>query len=152
MSRTRRLLVFAALLIPTAATGADSPKETAKDAPKQKRPALEVRVSPRFGFSPVLAHLTAELKGGDEIEEYYCPEIEWEWDDGGKSVQEPDCPPFEAGKTPMERRYTAEHEYRRAGSYTIRFAMRRGNRTLAQGSVRLTVKPGLGDRTQEPGE
>ena len=61
---------------------------------KPKKPTLDIRVSPRMAFSPVTVHLVAELKGGDDIEEYYCPEIEWDWDDGGKSVHEADCPPF----------------------------------------------------------
>ena len=64
--------------------------------------------------------------GGDDVEEYYCPELEWDWDDGGKSVQESDCPPFEAGVTKIERRFTAEHEYRKAGVYNVKVTMRSG--------------------------
>ena len=59
-----------------------------------------------MAFSPVNVLLTAELTGGDDVDEYYCPEIEWNWDDGGKSVHEADCAPLESGGT-FERRYTA---------------------------------------------
>jgi hypothetical protein len=119
----------------------------AKPEAKLKKPRLDVRATPRMAFSPVNVFLVAELQGGDDVEEYYCPEIEWEWDDGGKSIQEGDCPPFTPGTTKIDRRFTAEHEYRRSGIYNIKVTMRRANRSLAVSSVRVTVRPGLGDRT-----
>jgi len=122
------------------------PADDAKPEAKLKKPRLDLRATPRMAFSPVNIFLTAELQGGDDVEEYYCPELEWDWDDGGKSVQEGDCPPFAAGTTKLERRFTAEHEYRRAGVYNIKVTMRRANRSLAASNVRVTVRPGLGDR------
>ena len=122
------------------------PADDAKPEAKLKKPRLDLRATPRMAFSPVNIFLTAELQGGDDVEEYYCPELEWDWDDGGKSVQEADCPPFAAGTTKLERRFTAEHEYRRAGVYNIKVTMRRANRSLAASNVRVTVRPGLGDR------
>jgi hypothetical protein len=116
---------------------------------KQKKPTLELRVTPRMAFSPVTILMVAELKGGDDIEQYYCPEIEWDWDDGGKSVHEADCPEYEAGKSTIERRFTAEHQYPKAGLYNVKVTMRRANRTLAQTTIKITVRPGLGDRTME---
>ncbi|HET8647233.1 MAG TPA: hypothetical protein VFO85_17180 [Vicinamibacteria bacterium] len=118
------------------------------DGPKPRKPRLEVRASPRMGFSPVNVLLTAELMGGDDVEEFHCPEIEWDWDDGGKSVHEADCTPFEAG-TRIQRRFTAEHEYRRAGSYRVKATMRRSGRNLAVASATVTVRAGLGDPTIE---
>jgi hypothetical protein len=115
---------------------------------KLKKPDLELRAIPRMGFSPVNVFVTGELKGGDDVEEYYCPELEWDWDDGGKSVHEADCPPYEEG-TKIERRYTEEHEYKRAGVYTVKLTMRHAGRTFAAQTVRVTVRPGLGDQTRE---
>jgi hypothetical protein len=120
----------------------------AADAPKPKKPKLEVRATPRMAFSPVNVFFTAELTGGDDVEEYYCPEVEWEWDDGSKSVQESDCPPY-APDTRIERRFTAEHQYGVAGSYNPKVTFRRTGRTFVTGSVRVTVRAGLGDPTQE---
>ena len=74
---------------------------------KPKKPRFELRATPRMAFSPVNVFLTAELMGGDDVEEYYCPELEWEWDDGGKSTQESDCAPFEAGKSARSSAATA---------------------------------------------
>jgi hypothetical protein len=116
---------------------------------KPKKPRLELRASPRMAFSPVSVLLTAELIGGEDVEEYHCPELEWDWDDGGKSVQEGDCDPFEPGKTTIERRFTADHEYHRAGVYQIKATMRRNNRTLSIATVKVTVRPGIGDPTME---
>ena len=119
---------------------------SAGDQGRARKPRLEVRASPRMAFSPVMVLATAELRGGDIAEEFYCPALEWDWDDGGKSIQEGDCAPFVTGTTKIDRRFTAEHEYRRAGVYNIKVTMRRANRALAASNVRVTVRPGLGDR------
>jgi hypothetical protein len=116
---------------------------------KPKKPRLDLRATPRMAFSPVNVFVTAELMGGDDVEELHCPELEWDWDDGGKSTAESDCTPFEPGVTKIERRFTAEHTYRRAGVYNLSVTMRRSNRTLAKASARVTVRAGLGDRTME---
>jgi PKD repeat protein len=135
-----------------AAAALAAPATRAEEA-KPKKPKLDLRATPRMAFSPVNVLLTAELTGGDDVEEYYCPELEWDWDDGGKSVHEADCPEFEAGKSKIERRFTTEHEYKKAGLYNVKLTMRHANRTLAQTTVKITVRPGLGDRTMEnPGQ
>jgi len=139
----------AALTAAIAVTLAAPASADARPEAKAKKPRLDLRATPRMAFSPVNVFLTAELQGGDDVEDYYCPQLEWDWDDGGKSVQEGDCPPFVAGTTKIDRRFTAEHEYRRAGVYTIKVTMRRANRSLAASNVRVTVRPGLGDRTIE---
>jgi hypothetical protein len=135
--------LFAAGLLACALPGAAAEKDKGK-------PHLELRSAPRFAFSPVNVLFTAELKGGGDIEQYYCPEVEWEWGDGGKSVQESDCPPFVAGETKIDRRFTNYHEYRRAGNYRITVSLRKADDTIAKTSVTLQVKPGIGDPTIEP--
>ena len=117
--------------------------------PKGKAPALDVRAIPRMAFSPVNVLVIAELKGGDDLEEYYCPEVEFFWDDGGKSVQEADCPPFEPG-TKIERRYSAEHYYERAGNYGVTVILRRAGKVLRKQTFRLNVRAGLGDPSEVP--
>lgn len=133
--------VALALVLPSHGARADAPKE------KPKKPRLDLRATPRFAFSPVTIFLTAELMGGDNVEELYCPELEWDWDDGGKSVHEADCPPWEAGKTEIQRRFTAEHMYPKSGVFNVTVTMRRTGKNIAKASVRIQVKPGAGDRT-----
>jgi len=140
---------WATVLLAAAAAAAsgDTKPET-----KTKKPSLELRATPRTAFSPATVHFTAELTGGDDSETYYCPEIEWEWGEGGKSVHEADCAPYEDGSTKIERRFTASHGYNLAGIYTIKVTLRKASRTIVSQTVRVTVRAGLGDPTQDPNE
>ena len=146
------LLASLFVLGPLAAANGPQDSPTPAPAAKPKKPRLDLRATPRMAFSPVTIFLTAELMGGDDHEDFYCPELEWDWDDGGKSVQESDCPEFEPGKSKIERRFTAEHSYGKAGNYNVKLTMRHANKMLAQTAVKITVRPGLGDRTlTDPG-
>jgi len=111
---------------------------------KGKAPALEVRTAPRMGFSPLNVLATAELRGGDDLERYHCPEIEWDWGDGSKSVRESDCEPYEEG-TKIQRRFTAQHRFLRAGIYNVKVTLRRADKVIKRAGVRVTVRAGLGD-------
>jgi hypothetical protein len=132
----RRALLGSAILLAAFAT--------ADAAEKARKPRLDLRAAPRVAFSPVNVLLTAELKGGDDIEEFHCPEIEWDWDDGGRSVHQADCAPLEPGAE-LTRRFTANHAYRQAGTYNVKITMRRAEQPLAVASATVTVRPGLGD-------
>ena len=109
---------------------------------KPKRPTLGVRVSPRMAFSPVSVLAMAELSGGEDSEDFYCLAIEWDWDDGSKSLQDSDCEPFEPGMK-IDRRFSSEHYYSRAGSYNIRAALKAQDKVIAANSYRLQVRQGL---------
>jgi hypothetical protein len=115
----------------------------AKDA-KPKKPKLELRAAPRMGTSPVSIFFTAELKDGVDSEEFHCPALEWDWDDGARSTHEADCQPFQEG-TPMERRFTAEHLFAHEGNYDVKVTLRHADRVIAATRVQVSVRPGLGD-------
>jgi hypothetical protein len=133
------VLVVAALAAPTAAD----------HRPKPRKPRLDLRATPRFSFTPSTVFVTAELNGGDDTEEFYCPALVWDWDDGGRSAHQADCPPFQPG-IPLERRFTAEHAYRRPGNYTVTVRMLRASRALAIASATVTVHgAGLGAASGE---
>ena len=134
-----------ALLVPALAPAAED------QAKKGKKPALEIRPSPRFAFSPANIFFTAELKGGDDVEVLYCPEIEWEWGDGGKSVQEADCDPW-TETTKIQRRFTANHTFQFAGLYRVRVVLRRSGKDILSQTVQITIRAGLGDMSPEPGD
>ena len=133
----RRLVAGFFLVLMAAAT-------TGANGGKLRKPRLDLRATPRVAFSPAYVLLTAELVGGDDVEDFYCPGLEWNWGDGARSVRESDCPPFEPGRE-FERRFSAEHDYRHAGDYEITITLRRANRSLAVASARVNVRPGLGD-------
>ena len=114
---------------------------------KPRKPRLDLRATPRFSFTPSTVLVTAELNGGDDAEEFYCPAIVWDWDDGGRSAHEADCPPFGPG-TELKRRFTAEHAYVRPGVYNVRVLMLRARRSLAMASATVTVR-GMGDMGED---
>lgn len=114
----------------------------ASDRAKVRKPRLDVRATPVFSFTPANVFVTAQLNGGDDVEEFYCPALVWDWDDGGRSAHQPDCPPFQAG-TPLERRFSAQHAYVRPGVYNVRVHMLRASRSLAVASATITVR-GMG--------
>jgi hypothetical protein len=135
MPRAIIAFTFVILLTPFAADAAG------------RKPRLDLRATPRMAFSPTVVFLTAELQGGEDVEEYYCPEVQWEWDDGGKSAHGADCPAYEAGAA-LERRFTAEHAYRRAGVYNVKVTLLRSGRPLATATATINVRPGAGDFSQ----
>ena len=137
-----RALLALALLV------SSGPGWAKDEAPKGKKPRLEVRAAPRMAVSPAQVLFTAELKGGEELEEFYCPEIEWDWDDGGKSDHEGDCSPYEPGME-IERRFTKEHVFAKQGTYNVKVTMRRAERVIASSRVTVTVRPGFGDMSGE---
>ncbi len=133
------LLAALALAVPALAGDDD-------DGDKGDKPGLHLRATPRFSFSPANILFTAELRGGDDVEELYCPEVEWEWGDGGKSVSEGDCDPWEPGMK-IDRRYTNRHEYQRAGAYRMRVTLSRSGKKILSQTMTVDVRPGLGDPT-----
>jgi hypothetical protein len=143
-----RAVVLAALSVLAPALASAAADESAK---KGKKPGLELRASPRYAFSPVNVFFTAELKGGDDVEELYCPEVEWEWGDGGKSVQEADCDPWTEGSR-IERRFTANHTYQFAGLYRIKVTLRHSGKDILSQNMQITVRAGLGDTSPDPGQ
>jgi hypothetical protein len=122
-----------------------TPGPAGSDDDEGKRPELHLRATPKFSFSPATILFTAELKGGDDLEEFYCPEIEWEWGDGGRSVSEGDCDPWEPG-TEIARRYTARHEFRYSGRYHVRVYLRKAGKSVTETRLTVTVRPGGGER------
>lgn len=136
--KRKTILTLLAVLVFSGLGGA-----AGKDDDKEK-PGLYLRASPRFAFSPASILFTAELRGGDDVEELYCPEIQWEWGDGGKSIQESDCDPW-TPETTIERRFTNRHQYPRSGEYRIRVTLSRSGKTIASQSVQVTVRAGAGE-------
>jgi len=115
---------------------------TAGEGRGGKRPRLDLRASPRMAFIPVSVFAIAELVGGDEVEDFYCPTVEWDWGDGARSAHESDCPPFEPGMA-MARRHSASHAYRQPGEYSVRVTLRRVGRSLAVATTLVTVRGGF---------
>jgi len=114
-----------------------------------KKASLNLKASPTIVFSPARVVVSAELKGGaEDNEELYCPSLEWDWGDGTRSESTSDCEPFEAGKSTIQRRFTASHSFNIAGNYRVQLRLKRGSKTVLGGHVSVQVKPGLRDPTE----
>ena len=112
----------------------------------EKKPKVSLKANPSMGMSPVRVVVTADITGGaDDSEEFYCPAVEWEWGDDTRSTNAADCDPYEAGKTKITRRFTADHTYRTSGEYQVQFRLKKKDKTIGAGSTSVRVRPGLGD-------
>jgi hypothetical protein len=111
-----------------------------------KKPSLSLKATPVTGFAPLRVRLTVDVRGGsDDNQDYYCPSVEWEWGDDLNSGNSEDCAPYEAGKSEIKRRYTAEHVFRSEGTYRVTLRLKQKTRVVATGSATVEVRPGVRD-------
>jgi|SRR5215471_8157600 len=111
-----------------------------------KKPKISLKANPAMGMSPVRVVVTADLAGGaNDDEDFYCAAVEWEWGDDTRSTNTADCDPYEAGKSEIKRRFTADHVYRTSGEYRVQFRLKKKDKTVGAGSTSVRVRPGLGD-------
>ncbi|MDO8794782.1 MAG: hypothetical protein Q7J25_09200 [Vicinamibacterales bacterium] len=132
---------LAALLFLTPATS-----EAAADD-KNKKVSLSLKVTPSMATAPARVRASVEIRGGpDNNEELYCPSVEWEWGDDTTSESSADCAPYEAGKSQIRRRYSAEHTFRSGGQYKVVLRLKQKNRIVAFTSSNLQVQGGISEQ------
>jgi hypothetical protein len=118
-------------------------KDSDKD--KEKRPKLTLTARPPIAMSPARVSLTAEISGGaDDLEDFYCPTVEWDWGDGTSSETTSDCDPYEPGKSTFRRRFTVEHVFR-AGYHRVSLRLKKHDKQITSATVVVDVRPGLRD-------
>lgn len=115
-------------------------------ADKDTKPKITVKANPSMAMSPAHIVASADINGGaNDYEEFYCPSIEWDWGDDTRSTTSADCDPYEAGKSEIKRRFTADHVYRTAGDYRIQFRLKKKDKAIAGAGTSVKIRPGLGD-------
>ena len=113
-----------------------------------KKPSLSLKATPAISFAPARIVIVAEVKGGsNDFEDFYCPNIEWDWGDDTTSTANSDCDPYVPGKSEIKRRYTVEHRYKNSGAYKIVLRLKKGDKIVATANTQVQVRAGLG-----PGE
>ena len=111
-----------------------------------KKPSLSLRATPPVGFTPLRVRVVADVRdGSDDYAEFYCATVEWDWGDGTVSENSSDCDPYEAGKSTIRRRYTADHIYRQQGQYRLTFKLKQKTKQVAASSTNVQVRAGVGD-------
>lgn len=99
-----------------------------------------------MGFTPLRVRASADVRdGSDDYAEFYCATVEWDWGDGTISENTTDCEPYEAGKSQIQRRFTADHVYRQAGAYRIAFRLKQKTRQVGGATVSVQVRSGAGE-------
>jgi hypothetical protein len=120
--------------------------EAQAQKPEAKRPTINVRITPPMGFTPLRVRATADVRdGSDDYADFYCATVEWDWGDGTISENTTDCEPYEAGKSTIQRRFTADHVYRQAGAYRIAFRLKQKTRQVGGGVASIQVRSGAGE-------
>jgi hypothetical protein len=147
--KNRRALCPLAALLAAGLLGTGVLPASGADAQENgKKPSLSLKASPPIAFSPARVRVVAEFRGGaDDYQQYYCPTIEWDWGDGTVSENTVDCDPYEAGKSEIRRRFSAEHTYQQSGSYKVYFKLKQKTKTVVAGSVSVRVRPGIREQT-----
>jgi hypothetical protein len=112
---------------------------------KLKAPRMTF-MRPRMPNEPrrptVAIRVTGTLEKLEEIEdpeEYYCLEEIWDWDDETESEYAPDCEPYKEGAE-LKTNFSASHEYRYPGSYTIYLRLMRNGKTILAGNTRIEIR------------
>jgi hypothetical protein len=137
----RRTLEIGGIFLITAATGLSV---NAQRQDENQRPKLTLKAQPNVGVAPARILLTAELTGGaNDFEDYYCPTVLWDWADGTESESTVDCEPYEAGRSEIKRRFTAQHTFR-SGQHKVWVRLKRSGKILASASVTLHIQEGIG--------
>lgn len=139
-SFTRLCLVTACVVAAAAAAGHGADEKT--------KPSLNIRATPISGFAPLKVAVVVTLQGGaNDYQDFYCPSVEWDWDDGTKSEEKVDCDPYEPGKSEIRRNYRAQHQYDTGGTdFRIQFRLKQKKKTVGSTSTTIRVQGGFSDR------
>lgn len=85
--------------------------------------------------------------GGDE--RYYCPEVEWVWEDDTRSTSESDCPPFD--EADEDRRFVRRktHGFRSSGTWTIKVRLSKAGELIHEEEASVVIAGSAGLSEQE---
>jgi hypothetical protein len=111
-----------------------------------KKPSLSLKATPPVGFTPLRVVVVVDVKdGSDDYADFYCAGVEWDWGDGTISENSSDCEPYEAGKSTIRRRFTADHIFRQQGQFKVVFKLKQKTKQVAAVSTNVQVRGGVGD-------
>jgi len=98
-----------------------------------------VTARPAIAFAPAIVDLTVWLPEVKDEEKWYCPEVRWDFGDGGVERYEADCPPWGPGAF-VERHYSAWWCYRWPGEYQVLVSLWRAHRKLTEASTSVSIR------------
>jgi len=123
---------------------AGDPVKAVQRSDDNKKPSLTFKATPPVGFAPLKVRVAVDLKGGaNDYADFYCATVEWDWADGNISGGGEDCDPYQAGKSEIQRRFTAEHTFRQGGDFEIAFRLKQKSRVVAYSKGMVRVRSGI---------
>jgi hypothetical protein len=138
----RALWTLVAIAVVLMASGHPSAQRDAAD----KKPSLSLKATPPAGFAPLRVHLAVDVKDGpNDYADFYCPTVQWDWDDGTISETSEDCNPYEAGESTIRRRFSADHTFRLSGDYRLTFRLKQKDKVISSATTTLTVRAGANE-------
>jgi len=107
----------------------------------EQKPKLRLRSTPKIGFAPIEILFIGELQGGeDNYEEFYCPTVEWDWDDDTVSSSTPDCDPYEPNRSTIRRHFFIRHKFNYSGRYEVRLNLKKGRDIVASSQTMIQLQ------------
>ena len=129
---------------------AGGPVSAGQRSDDNKKPSLTFKATPPVGFAPLKVRVVVDLKGGaNDYSDFYCATVEWDWADGNISGSGEDCDPYQAGKSEIQRRFTAEHTFRQGGDYEVAFRLKQKSRIVAYSKGTVRVRSGIYDDSEQ---
>lgn len=84
---------------------------------------LSITASPRQGFEPLRVTFRGVLETANPNDkDLYCLQEEWDFGDGAKSTEKPNCDPH-TEDTKIKTEFFTEHVYEKFGNYNVRFTL-----------------------------
>ncbi len=106
---------------------------------------LTITAAPRQGFRPLRVSFRGLLEVPDENDkDLYCLQEEWDFGDGAKSSEKPNCDPHTA-QTKIKTEFFTDHVYETEGNYTVRFTL--GDKKVRSRQISVVI---LERNTGEP--
>ena len=84
---------------------------------------MTITASPRQGFEPLRVTFRGVLETPDANDkDLYCLQEEWDFGDGAKSTEKPNCDPH-SSDTKIKTEFFTEHVYEKFGNYSVRLSL-----------------------------
>jgi hypothetical protein len=101
-----------------------------------EKPKTELKANPPLATLGIGSRASATVRFRLSIkdagnEDFYCPRLEWEWEDDTRATEESDCPPFaEARPEDHQKSWTRSRQFWEPGEHTIRVRLYKGERLI----------------------
>lgn len=109
------------------------------------KPKVELKANPQLAVLGIGPRSAATVRfrlsvkdGGNE--DYYCPRIEWEWEDDTRATEESDCPPFDQAQPPdHEKSWTKSRQFWEPGNHTVKVRLYKGDKLIRTIDTKVEV-------------